>query len=259
MSPEQAWGDPVDGRTDVFSAGILLYELLTGQMAYRGESVPALLDRVRKADIPAPTTRRKDIPALLVDIVTRAIQKSPDDRYATAHEFRAALEQFLFTHAPDFTAARLASLVGSILEAGEDSTTEREMARLMVTQYGMSERLGPLTFGNDQRTQFLKGAGFPQERDYSEETARVIDEEARAIVERGLARARGVLGAKKATLLRGAEELKIRETLEGEALRRLLTGEAEAGTRAGHPRGSVGHGGAPAWAAGGARGASSAF
>ena len=63
------------------------------------------------------------------------------------------------------------------------------------------------------------------ERDYSEETARVIDEEVRAIVERSLTRVRGILGAKKAILLRGAEELKTRETLEGEPLRRLLAGE----------------------------------
>src|SRR3972149_449895 len=103
-----------------------------------------------------------------------------------------------------------------------------DLARLMVTRYGMSERLGPLTFGDDQRGQFLRGAGFPVERDYSEETARVIDEEVRAIVERSLARVRGLLGAKKAILLRGAEELKTRETLEGEPLRRLLAGELEA-------------------------------
>jgi cell division protease FtsH len=97
----------------------------------------------------------------------------------------------------------------------------------MVTKYGMSERLGPLTFGNDQRAQFLKGAGLAEGRDYSEETARVIDEEVRAIVERSLSRVRSILGAKKATLLRGAEELKTRETLEGELLRRLLAGESK--------------------------------
>jgi len=150
-------------------------------------------------------------------------QRPTEDRYLLT---RSELE--------DRIAVMLGGRVAEEIVYGEVSTgahndLERatELARLMVTKYGMSERLGPLTFGNDQRAQFLKGAGIPQERDYSEETARVIDEEVRAIVERSLTRVRGILGAKKAILLRGAEELKTRETLEGEALRRLLAGEFE--------------------------------
>jgi len=57
MSPEQAWGDPVDHRTDIFSTGILLYEMLTGQMLYLEEDLHKLLDMVRKADIPPPSRR----------------------------------------------------------------------------------------------------------------------------------------------------------------------------------------------------------
>ena len=63
MSPEQAWGDPIDQRTDVFSAGIILYEVLTGQMLYLEEDMQRLLDMVRKADIAPPTSRRPQIPA----------------------------------------------------------------------------------------------------------------------------------------------------------------------------------------------------
>ncbi len=150
-------------------------------------------------------------------------QRPTEDRYLLT---RSELE--------DRIAVMLGGRVAEEIVYGEVSTgahndLERatDLARLMVTRYGMSERLGPLTFGDDQRGQFLRGAGFPVERDYSEETARVIDEEVRAIVERSLARVRGILGAKKATLLRGAEELKTRETLEGESLRRLLAGELE--------------------------------
>ena len=151
-------------------------------------------------------------------------QRPVEDRYLLT---RSELE--------DRLAVMLGGRVAEEIVYGEVSTgahndLERatELARLMVTRYGMSERLGPLTFGGDQSSQFLRGAGFPAERDYSEETARIIDEEVRAIVERSLARVRDILGTKKAVLVRGAEELKTREKLEGEPLRRLLAGELEA-------------------------------
>ncbi|HSD28216.1 MAG TPA: ATP-dependent zinc metalloprotease FtsH, partial [Vicinamibacteria bacterium] len=122
-------------------------------------------------------------------------------------------------------------LVYGELSTGAHNDLERAtgLARAMVMRYGMSERLGPLTFGGDGAGPgFLRrnGAGWEGgEREYSEETARAIDEEVRRIVEETYDRVRGLLGAKKATLLRAAEVLKRRETLEGDELRRLLAGE----------------------------------
>ncbi|HEY3359910.1 MAG TPA: serine/threonine-protein kinase, partial [Polyangia bacterium] len=115
MSPEQAWGDPVDPRTDIFSAGILLYEMLTGQMLYLEDDLHRLLDRVRRADIAPPTTRRADVPPELERICMRALRKRPEDRWPTAHDFEAALQQFIFAHAPDFTPGRLAAFVRDVL------------------------------------------------------------------------------------------------------------------------------------------------
>src|SRR2546425_1070121 len=101
-----------------------------------------------------------------------------------------------------------------------------ELARLMVMKYGMSERLGLVTFGERAPT-FLRTptAAWSGERDYSEETARLIDEEVRSIIERLHERVRGILTARKGTLTAAAAELKRTETLEGERLRRLLAGE----------------------------------
>src|SRR5690606_11193415 len=72
MSPEQAWGDRVDQRTDIFSNGILLYEMLTGQMLYYEEDLHKLLDKVRKAEIAPPRTLRPDTPDELERICMRA-------------------------------------------------------------------------------------------------------------------------------------------------------------------------------------------
>ena len=113
------------------------------------------------------------------------------------------------------------------VSTGAHNDLERgtELARLMVMQYGMSEQLGPMTFGGGQQSMFLRGSGLPQEREYSEESARRIDAETRAIIDRIYDRVRDLLTARKRVLVEAAAELKQKETLEGDRLRELLAGE----------------------------------
>jgi len=143
-------------------------------------------------------------------------------------------ERFLMTRSEleDRIAVLLGGRVAEELVYGEVSTgahndLERatEVARLMVTKYGMSERVGLATYG-ERTSLFLKGAGIGGEREYSEATARTIDEEVRAILERTHDRVRGMLTTKKAVLISAAHALKRTETLEGERLRRALAGES---------------------------------
>ncbi len=109
--------------------------------------------------------------------------------------------------------------------AHNDLERATELARLMVMQYGMSEQLGPMTFGGGQQAMFLRGSGLPHEREYSEESARRIDGETRAIIDRIYDRVRDLLTTRKRVLVEGAAELKQKETLEGDRLRELLAGE----------------------------------
>src|SRR3989454_283300 len=109
--------------------------------------------------------------------------------------------------------------------AHNDLDRATEMARLMVMQYGMSDHLGPMTFGGGRQALFLKGAGVTAEREYSEDTARAIDGETRAIIDRIYDRVRGLITDRKLVLLAAAAELKAKETLEGDRLRHLLAGE----------------------------------
>ena len=76
MWPEQAWGDPIDARTDIFSAGIVLYEMIIGQMLYLEEDLDKLLDMVRKANIAPPSSLRMGMPRELEAIVMRALQEA---------------------------------------------------------------------------------------------------------------------------------------------------------------------------------------
>ena len=146
-------------------------------------------------------------------------------------------DRFLLTRGEleDRIAVLLGGRVAEELVYGEVSTgahndLERatELARLMVTKYGMSERVGLATYG-ERSPLFLKASGLGGgERDFSEATARTIDEEVRAILDCTHDRVRGLLTTKKSALVAAATELKRVETLEGEPLRRLLNGEPAA-------------------------------
>lgn len=114
MSPEQAWGDPVDPRTDIFATGLLLHELLTGEMVYQEDNVPALLDRVRKAEVPSPRKKRREIPEELAQIVLKACAKEPEDRFQNAIDMSQALSDLLYRTNPTFSSSRLAQLMGTL-------------------------------------------------------------------------------------------------------------------------------------------------
>jgi serine/threonine protein kinase len=115
MSPEQAWGDRVDHRTDIFSTGVCLYEALTGRMMYQEEDLQKLLQVVRRAEIPPPTTRRRDIPPQLERIVMRALARERDERYPSAGDMATDLERFLHVYSPVFTSSKVADFFRTVL------------------------------------------------------------------------------------------------------------------------------------------------
>ncbi len=108
--------------------------------------------------------------------------------------------------------------------AGNDIERATEVARRMVCEWGMSDILGPLTFGKKEEAIFL-GREISQHRDYSEQTAQTIDREVRDIVERNYQRARQLVAENIAALHRIAEALLEYETIDGEEVDRLIRGE----------------------------------
>lgn len=109
--------------------------------------------------------------------------------------------------------------------AGNDLDRVTDLARKMVCEWGMSEAIGPLTFGRKGEEVFL-GRDLAQHKDHSEETANRIDQEIKRIVTENYDRAREILEEKKNELLKIAEELLIREVLSGDEVRRIASGEA---------------------------------
>jgi len=109
--------------------------------------------------------------------------------------------------------------------AGDDLEKATEMARKMVCEWGMSEKLGPLTFGKREEHIFL-GREFARQQDYSEETAVMIDAEVKRIVVDCASRARSILEEQLAKLHRLAKALLEHESLDGEEIARVLAGPA---------------------------------
>jgi cell division protease FtsH len=111
--------------------------------------------------------------------------------------------------------------------AGNDIEHSTEIARKMVCEWGMSEKLGPLAFGQKEEQIFL-GREFDRHRDYSEETARLIDEEIRDIVTQGYQKAKDILTKNMDTLHQLANALLEREALDGIQIDNIIKGRSEA-------------------------------
>jgi len=107
--------------------------------------------------------------------------------------------------------------------AGNDLERATDLARRMVCEWGMSEAMGPLTFGKKEEQIFL-GREIAQHQDYSEDTALRIDQEVKRFITDNYARARGVLTAHKASLEKVSSELLVREVLDGDQVRRIVAG-----------------------------------
>ena len=107
--------------------------------------------------------------------------------------------------------------------AGNDLERATELARKMVCEWGMSEAMGPLTFGKKEEQIFL-GREIAQHQDYSEDTAIRIDQELKRLVVENYDRSRRVLEQHKTVLVRISEELLVREVLDADQVRRITEG-----------------------------------
>jgi eukaryotic-like serine/threonine-protein kinase len=125
MSPEQARGEKLDGRSDLYAAAIVLWEMLTGRQLFPpGKDQPQdLIQRTRNPRVPRPSSRAPRVPTELDEICLKALSAYKGDRYATGDEFREALTAFLASEYPQTDASRLESFFSELF--AEDIERER--------------------------------------------------------------------------------------------------------------------------------------
>jgi serine/threonine-protein kinase len=165
MSPEQAQGQALDGRSDIFSLGIILFELTTGRRLFRGANEMETLRTIVDTEYPKPRDIHAGIPVELERIILKSLEKNPDDRYQTARQMQQDLEDFV----------RDSQLKVSPISAGEwmqrlfaDKLAEqkavlaegRQMAEAISAQVAAEEAFNMTQSGVRQKQGAGRGAWF---------------------------------------------------------------------------------------------------
>jgi len=151
MSPEQARGQRVDARTDIFSLGVVLYELLTGHLPYEGTSIYEIVASILSdREAPPLSSYSSAIPAELERIVGKALRKDPDRRYQTVRDFLVDLQalgqrlEFERTHPSTSTPDEQAATAGRL-------RPRRMPPRLLVVVCALLALVGQFAHTNDSR------------------------------------------------------------------------------------------------------------
>jgi TonB family protein len=127
MSPEQAWGRVVDARSDIFSLGAVLFEMLTGERLFAGESEISVLESVREGKVRGVRNIAGQVPVELDAVVAKALAKDPDERFQSAGEMQQELEAILYSLKPTPVEATLTEYMRSIFgEEAEDESGESQ-------------------------------------------------------------------------------------------------------------------------------------
>ncbi len=174
MSPEQALGKPIDHRTDIFSAGVLLYEMLTGDKLFSGETQFEVLNQIRTTRI--NTLMLPDhIPGPLKAVLAKALAYNAKDRYQSAGDFQLDLTKYLYSSYIDFSPRQLARVLTRLFESEmkrkEAPVTLDEKTRSVMIKQAETENIvvhNPVPAAKPSETRVAETTGqIPQDTSVS--------------------------------------------------------------------------------------------
>ena len=180
MSPEQAEGMEVDYRTDIFSLGIVLWELLARDRLFLANNEMNTLKKIREARVPSLRKLDPSIPEDLERIVNRALMKDRETRYQTTAEVHKDLSRFLNRHFPDYDAEESGEKVKLLYKKERDKMRDNmiEFAKIQMSDFDENTILanedGTLTHSNNSSARILNNS---QKRDRLAPQALLSDEE----------------------------------------------------------------------------------
>ena len=195
MAPEQLRGEPLDGRADLFAAGVVLYLLLTGQKPFTADSLATLMQRVLVEDPPPPSAVKRDLPTVFDPILSRALAKDREQRFASAREFAAALRQAR-------TAMREATVITSGRPSPRPASTAEDPTVVLADRRTRIDRLAALA--RECLTERVTGRRLQELQDKLDAWFAVIESSAPAAASHS------------------AEARRLREVCAGEALATLV-------------------------------------
>ncbi len=136
MSPEQCRGEPVDARSDLFSAGVVLYELVTGRKPFTGASQHEVWRKLLDEAPPDPAPLRPDAPQFVLEVIRRSLAKQPGNRFASAQDMAAALRCGPAAPGLELDRTVIATQAsqpggGLDLDSSQITTIERHLARIV--------------------------------------------------------------------------------------------------------------------------------